>query len=473
MRALGKAWFVVLPDADRCRSIGAALRTHAPQIVEYEAARPWIVGRWSTDDMTLAAAERVQPAIIGCCAIDARQLACLIKDVRHVSDFDRLVRRIPGSFHLIASVADEVRVQGSVSAVHRVCYARVAGVTIAAESAHVLAPLAGAEVNFDAVALRLAYPQVPYPLDDQSLWRGVQNLPPDCYLVLNRNGDARTRRWWSPPEPLHTLAKGADALRQALMDAVTIRASDGGVISTDLSGGMDSTSLCFLVAAENVNLLTVRRVEADPGSDDDLWGRRAATGLASAEHLVFAHDELPPIYADVANIEESADDPYCWIRTRSRHAHLVALLAKRGCRQHLTGHGGDELFGTFPSYLHALVRSHPRIAARHIRGFQALKRWSWQDTIQALADRTTFAGWLAASADRLSDLPPAPTAHTSAGVGQCACLVGRPVVQLQPQGTCSNVRRQKCQLHWLAHVLSMRSCSTFVTADEPSGRSPT
>jgi asparagine synthase (glutamine-hydrolysing) len=86
------------------------------------------------------------------------------------------------------------------------------------------------------------------------------------------------------------------------------------------------------------------------------------------------------------------------------------LLAKRGWRQHITGHGGDELFGTFPSYLHTLVRTHPRIAAWHVRGFQALRRWSWQDTIQALADRTTFAGWLADSADQLSDLPPAPTA---------------------------------------------------------------
>lgn len=409
MRPPGNVSFVVLPDVDRGRSIGAALRAQTPQVIEYGAGRPWIVGQWAAEDITLAAVGPVRAAVIGCCAIDASRLAYLIRDVRKVADFDRLVRRIPGSFHLVASVAGEVRVQGSVSAVRRVYYARAAGITIAADNTQVLASLAGMTIDINAVALRLAYPQLPDPLDDQSLWQDVQNLAPDCYLVLNSNGYARTRRWWSPPEPTLPLTEGAVVVRQALMDAVATRTAGGGVISADLSGGMDSTSLCFLAASETTKLLTVRRVEADPGSDDDLWARRAATTLTGAEHLGFAHNEAPPIYANVTNIEEHVDGPYRWIRTRSRHVHLVELLAKKGCRQHLTGHGGDELFGAFPSYLHTLMRTHPRIAIRHVRGFQALRRWSWQDTMHAMIDRATFAGWLAAGADWLSDPPPAPT----------------------------------------------------------------
>lgn len=63
----------------------------------------------------------------------------------------------------------------------------------------------------------------------------------------------------------------------------------------------------------------------------------------------------------------------------------------------------------FPSYLHDLIKIYPAIAVKHLRGFRVLRRWSWRDTIHALADRATFVEWLATSAERLAALPPPPT----------------------------------------------------------------
>lgn len=123
---------------------------------------------------------------------------------------------------------------------------------------------------------------------------------------------------------------------------------------------------------------------------------------------MFGHNETPLIYAELASAGAGTEDPYRWMRSRGRHIHLARLLAEQGCRLHLTGHGGDELFGAFPSYLHALARSHPLIAARHARGYRALRRWSAWDTICALNDGTTFAAWLAAIAGQLSAPPLVP-----------------------------------------------------------------
>ncbi len=358
--------------------------------------------------MTFVTNERASVAVIGS-SINAARLLTLANHVYKVADLDQLACILPGSFHLVASVAGEVRVQGSVSAVRQVSYTRVDGVTVASDNANVLVFLVGAAVDDGAVALQLAYPQLPYALDDQCLWQGIQNLSPDCYLVFDAEGRVRVRRWWFPPDAVLTLTEGANAVCRALTDAVAVRTAGDGVISADLSGGMDSTSLCFLAAPRAAHFLTVRRVEADPGSDDDLWARRAAAELPGAEHLVFAHGEAPLIYADVADVEGDPEGPYRWIRTRGRHAHLIELLAERGCRQHLTGHGGDELFGAFPSYLHTLARTHPRIAISHLRGYRGLRRWSWRETMCALTDRTTFVEWLAACAEQLTAPPPAPT----------------------------------------------------------------
>jgi len=302
-----------------------------------------------------------------------------------------------------------VRVQGSISALRQVFYAQVAGTTVAADNVQVLVSLTRAAIDDRLIASQLAYPQLPYPLDGQCLWRGVCSLSPDCCLILDDKGGGHVLQWWSAPEPVLPLAEGAVAVCHSLTDSVKARIAGGGIISADLSGGMDSTSLCFLAASQAADLLTVRRVEADPGSDDDLWARRAGKELPGAEHLVFGYHEAPLIYAKIANAEGNPEGPYRWVRSRGRHVHLAGLLAERGCRLHLAGHGGDELFGAFPSYLHAIVRSNPLIAARHARGYRALRRWPAWHTLRALNDGATFTEWLTAVAGRLTAPPLAST----------------------------------------------------------------
>ncbi|MGH3802881.1 MAG: asparagine synthase, partial [Pseudonocardiaceae bacterium] len=173
-------------------------------------------------------------AIIGCCSITAAQLSTFLAGVEQIADVDRIVRVLSGSFHLIASVKGQVRVQGSVSALRQVFYARVPGLTVAADNAQVLVSLAGATIDDRLIAPRLAYPQLPYPLDGQCLWRGVRNLSSDCCLILDDEGGDHILQWWSAPEPVLSLTEGAVAVRRALTDAVQARTTGDGLISADL-----------------------------------------------------------------------------------------------------------------------------------------------------------------------------------------------------------------------------------------------
>lgn len=399
---------MVLPDINGSQPIEAAFSICEPQIMRYESGRPWIVGRWSNEMMMLTQVESARIAIFGQFLTDPVQLASSsLAGVSRVSDLDRVICELPGSFHIVSTIAGQVRVQGTISALRQVSYIRINGITVAADSSYVLASLAGAAIDWNVVALRLASPQLPYLLDDKPMWHGVHIVPPDSYLVIDREAPPRVRRWWYPPEPTLSLAEGAARVRHALVSAVALRTAGHNSISTDLSGGMDSTSLCFLIAAETEQLLTVRRVEADPGSQDDRWGRYVADGLPNAKHLVFTHNETPTIYSAVRDVmKEHVDEPYRWIRTWGRHQHLATILAEHSRSLHFAGHGGDELFGTFPSYLHTLTRVNPRVAARHLQGFCALRQWSWQDTARALTDRATFPNWLENVAEQLNVPPP-------------------------------------------------------------------
>jgi asparagine synthase (glutamine-hydrolysing) len=54
------------------------------------------------------------------------------------------------------------------------------------------------------------------------------------------------------------VAEGAEGLRQALLDAVASRIRPGEAVAADLSGGLDSPSVCFAAAAAGADLRTVR-----------------------------------------------------------------------------------------------------------------------------------------------------------------------------------------------------------------------
>lgn len=402
----GEEWFVVLPDHDAALAAQEALGPYALQVVCHASGRPWLLGVWSAEQLTVVAAGPTRVAVIGCCPASAADLSRPVGRIREVADLDRLAGELGGSFHLVGSVAGQVRAQGSASGVRRVFHARVAGVTIAADRADILAFMTGAGVDERWLALRLVSPLVPHPLADTCPWQGVEALPADHYLLMHGDGRSRAVRWWSPPEPGVPLAEGAPAVRQALTTAVEGRTRVGGTVSADLSGGMDSTSLCFLAAGGDAKLITATWGEADPGSDDAAWAERAVAELRSDAHLFMGHDALPLMYAGLKKPSAEVEEPYRWVRTQARLTHLADLLARRGSRLHLAGHGGDEVFSTPPSYLHTLVRTHPRIAVNHLRGHRALRRWPLAVTLRALCDSRSYAEWLAVCADNLVGPPP-------------------------------------------------------------------
>ena len=101
-----------------------------------------------------------------------------------------VVEVLPGCWHLVASVDGGVRVQGGLSGLRRVFHTRVGGVPVAGERADVLARVAGAGVDEQALAVRVGCgSQVPPPLGERSVWRGVRRWP-----RITISGSTRTAR---------------------------------------------------------------------------------------------------------------------------------------------------------------------------------------------------------------------------------------------------------------------------------------
>jgi asparagine synthase (glutamine-hydrolysing) len=156
------------------------------------------------------------------------------------------------------------------------------------------------------------------------------------------------------------------------------------VLGADLSGGLDSTSLCYLAATGGRPLITYTSDTGDPRDDDLMWADLAAEGIPHVQRLVVAASELPLHYTDITRRADPLDEPHPDIADLAAERAIVELLRGQGVELRLTGEGGDELLGESESYLPGLFRRRPLLALQHLRAFRAFGRWSWRTTARAL-----------------------------------------------------------------------------------------
>jgi asparagine synthase (glutamine-hydrolysing) len=406
--APGVSWFVALPDCD-AGPAARRLERIAPLAFAHPSGRPWLLGAWSDDEVAVAHAGELRIALLGHHGVTGQRLQDVARSVGSITDVDRYLTHFDGSFHLVASVRGTVRVQGTVLGLRPVYTARSGAVTIAADRADVLAALTGAAVDEEQLTLRLLFPPVLPPVTDRTVWRGVERLEPDSYVLLDEAGRDRAVRHWTPPEPSLSLTEGAVALREALSSAVAARLDGDRPVSCDLSG-LDSTAICSLAARNGAPVTAITFANPDPRDDDVMFARRTVSGFPSVEHVVMPPGDTPLFYDGLLDTSDRLDEPCNSLTDRARFLSLIGVAAKREPRVHFNGFGGDEALQGALNHLHGLMRSDPRVALGHIRGLRAKFRWSYREILRQLVGNRPYRDWLDKTADGLT--APTPNMRT-------------------------------------------------------------
>ncbi|MEV5874743.1 lasso peptide isopeptide bond-forming cyclase [Streptomyces sp. NPDC052101] len=419
----GDAHFTVFTDRADAAAVARSFARPGSRTLAHASGRPWLVGHWHDSEVLTADAGDVRLAVVGCCPVPADELRRRAARLRDLAELDALARSLPGSFHLVAALDGQVRVQGTASGLRLVFHAEIDSVRVAATRADTLAAVLGLDPDLEELAVRLLWP-APYPLSETSMWRAVTAVAPQDAVILAGDGrGVRHTRWWTPPEPVRPLAAAAPLIREALEEAVGARTRQGGVVSCDLSGGLDSTSVCFLADRSPARLVASTWPGRDPADTDLAWAERAMGYLPDVEHVVWDADASPLVYEDLLGIDDLLDEPTIGVMDRSRVLHHLPGLAARGSRLHLTGIGGDHVAWCSEAYYHRLLRTRPLFALRQLRGFRALWQWPLGGMVRAVADSRPYGKWLTDAAGHLRD-PLAPTVATGLGWGMAPRLFG-------------------------------------------------
>ncbi|MFD7711042.1 asparagine synthase-related protein [Streptomyces sp. NPDC059785] len=426
MGAVAVCWFVVLPDHELDTEVIRRLRRGAGpalRVVPHASGRPWLAGAWEAGELVAVSAGHVRLAVAGTCSLTAGDLARRAGRIRGLADVEAVLAGAAGSFHVLASVGGHTHVRGPAFGQRAVYTATAGGGTLCADRARTLAWLTGARLDTAQVAVRLAGFTVPFPLAGGGMWRGVRQVPAGRAVRVNAAGRASLIRWWQPPEGGLPLAEAAPAVRLALRKAVGVRVRPGEVLGADLSGGMDSTSLCFLAAEAGARLVTATFHWKAPGNQDHVYAARAAGHLPLLDHLVYSGAGLPAHYAGLDDRREPGDGPFP-VRDRARQHHLAGQMLARGAVCRLTGHGGDHALLPPDAYVHALLRRSPLTALRHAAGLRSRRRWPLAANVAMVLDGRSYPSWLnrLAAPRRLRPDPADPRRSLTTGWGRPCVL---------------------------------------------------
>lgn len=274
-----------------------------------------------------------------------------------------------------------------------------------ASQARALLSCASVDSTTDEAALAglLVFGSVPEP---HTAWRGIRALPAGSTLSI-RPGGLRRLEQQQPLQALLRHDEHADAWHQdsAIADsfADTVRAhmvSDVEV-GVFLSAGIDSTSILGLASEDSRTLraMTLGFQEFAGTADDEVPVAKEVAGFYGAHHhaqRVTQRDFvswLPSMLSDMD--QPSIDGLNTWM--------IARVASSQGLKVALSGIGGDEFLGGYPSFLTvpslvnraAPLASIPGLGRALRLSSYPLLRWRMPKLAGALEYADTFAhGWL-------------------------------------------------------------------------------
>ncbi len=237
------------------------------------------------------------------------------------------------------------------------------------------------EIDVEALHDYLSFYYVCAP---RSIYRHIRRLPPGHRLIAE-NGRWRVEPYWDlrfVPDHKTSLGGWIEAFRSTLDASVARHLQSDVPVGLYLSGGLDSSSLAAF-ASRRVSKLSTYSVGYDEASYSELPEARRTAKLFSSDHHEFilrpgqVGELLPTV---LAHLDEPHGD---WSHLPN---FLLAREVKKTATVVLTGTGGDELFGGYPTLL----------AARGAALYRRLPRWLTRGVLSPLVER------LPVSSERMS-----------------------------------------------------------------------
>jgi asparagine synthase (glutamine-hydrolysing) len=189
--------------------------------------------------------------------------------------------------------------------------------------------------------------------DDQCIYSNIRKVQPG-EIVEWDGATLNSHFYWSLP---HVMATGApsfdevvDQTEQILCEAVKIRLQADVPVGALLSGGIDSSLICWAASSIGANLKSFTVSTPNDDTDESAQAIETARKLGISHSIIELSADAPP---DTEELISAYGEPFACASA------LGMLRVSRAVKQEvtvlLTGDGGDDIFLGYPYHRHFLM----------------------------------------------------------------------------------------------------------------------
>jgi asparagine synthase (glutamine-hydrolysing) len=223
-------------------------------------------------------------------------------------------------------------------------YSSKRGSFLAASETRALPDILRTKVEPERLASYLRWGACP---EKDLLFSGIEMLPAGHWMTVSSLGRTELKRYWPAPRPIRTFTHDpARHTRKLLETAVQEHLLADVPVASFLSGGIDSSIITALAARSVSGKLQTFSVGFKQGTfDETKIAREVAERYGTDHHRIELDDEetIELVREAVGKMDLPSVD--------ALNTYIVSKkVAEQGIKVALSGLGGDELFGGYPSF---------------------------------------------------------------------------------------------------------------------------
>ncbi|MCK4443046.1 MAG: asparagine synthase (glutamine-hydrolyzing), partial [Thermoplasmata archaeon] len=203
------------------------------------------------------------------------------------------------------------------------------------------------EVNLEALVDYLTFQNT---FGTKTFFKGIEKLLPGHYAVMDGEGFKAVEYWDLDFKKEERYAEKyyVQKYKDMLKKSVKMELVSDVPVGFHLSGGIDSCSVAMAAKGEVDKFRTFSGSFPEEGFDETPYASQVARLLNAERHKISLQPEQ--VTEMLAKMVYHLDEPR--VGPGSIPQYYVAQLASQHVKVVLTGHGGDELFAGYPSYLY-------------------------------------------------------------------------------------------------------------------------
>ncbi|MBA4493818.1 albusnodin/ikarugamycin family macrolactam cyclase [Paenactinomyces guangxiensis] len=374
----------------------------------------WICGEWKSGEVRTFVHQDKTLYVIGHCFANDQEIEVLFQKSENESHYGKLMK-FNGNYHLIIQEREKLFIYGDVVGLRPIYYIEMENYIVFSSSSLPLQQLIQAKLNSAWIAMRLICPgAIPGVVRNQGPYKGIQLLEPGCFLTLSKDQLNQTR-YWSAPEAIGSCQENAPLFRERLLSSLRERLAWTSRISSNLSGGMDSTSLAVLTAKllEEQNQKLYAFTQVTKVETEDAFYAKEVVKESSNIHHVLMDQEADP-YDNITEFLPLTDEPVP-IGNIEQIKLFIQRVHALGSEIHLDGGGGDNVLCAPYAYLADLIKQGKyKTFLSHAYAWARLSAVSPLTTIRRIYtfSRLSYPGWLQ---QQIKILENGTTANSTAG----------------------------------------------------------